>query len=75
MNYMEECAYMLDNFFDNNGIKKEWFTDEMIDQMISFTYKNYYSYEMDEEYAVKAAVSEVVKDNGIEIDEFEFWIP
>ena len=75
MNYMEECAYMLDNFFGNNGIKKEWFTDEMIDQMISYTYKNFYSYEMDEEYAVKAAVSEVVKDNGIVIDEFEFWIP
>lgn len=75
MNYMEECKYMLDYFFDKNGIKKELFTDEMIDQMISFTYKNFYSYEMDEEFAVKAAVSEVAKENGIIIDKFDFWIP
>ncbi len=38
-------------------------------------YKNYYSYEMDNEFALRAAVSEVLRKNNIVVDGFEEWIP
>lgn len=39
------------------------------------TIKNYYYYEMDNEYALRAAVSVVLNENNITIDGFEMWIP
>ena len=37
--------------------------------------KNYYYYEMDNEFALRAAVSVVLEENNITIDGFEMWIP
>ena len=37
-------------------------------------YKNYYYYDMDNEYAMCSAVSVVLNENIITIDGFEMWI-
>lgn len=71
--YYEESRYMVMCYLqcENIQITEEHLLDDMTHQY----YKNYYYYEMDEDYALKAAVSVVLKDNNITMEGFELWIP
>ena len=74
-NYMEESLWEVENFLIHENIDKDLLNEAMIDDMAYYYYKNYYYYEMDNEYALRAAVSVVLNENKITIDGFEMWIP
>ena len=59
---------------DEKDILK-YFDGTLIDDMAYHYYKNYYYYEMDNEFALRAAVSVVLAENNITVDGFEMWIP
>lgn len=74
-NYMEESLWEVENFLIHENIDKDLLNEAMIDDMAYHYYKNCYYYEMDNEYALRAAVSVVLNENNIPIDGFEMWIP
>lgn len=57
------------------NIDKELLNKKLIDDMAYHCYMNYYDYEMDNEFALRAAVSEVLKENDLVIEGFEVWLP
>ena len=73
--YMAKARSEVEWFLEKENIDKLQLTEEIIDQMAYDFYKNYYYYEMDEEYAMRAAVSVVLKEQKIVIDGFEEWLP
>ena len=56
-------------------MSKDLLNEAMIDDMAYRYYKNYNYYDMDDEYALRAAVSVVLDENNITIDGFEMWLP
>ena len=74
-NYMVESLWEVKNFLIHENIDKDLLNEAMIDDMAYHYYKNYYYYEMDNEYALRAAVSVVLNENNITIVGFEMWIP
>ena len=75
MDYLEDSLYRIRQYAKQKNIDISGLSDEIVMEMSQQFYKNYYSYEMDEEYAALAAISEIVSDKGIEIRGFEKWIP
>ena len=73
--YMEESLWEVEHFLTQESINLELLSKEQIDNMAYHYYKNYYYYEMDNEYALRAAVSVVLDENDIVIVGFELWIP
>ena len=74
-NYMEESLWEVEHFIVRKNIDKYLLNEAMIDDMAYHYYKNYYYFEMDNEYALQAAVSVVLEENNITIEGFEMWIP
>ena len=75
MDYTEECKYQVKRHLKENQVNTTVFSKEMISQIEANYYKNYYSYGMDEEYALRAAVSEVIINNNISVNGYEIWLP
>ena len=73
MDYLDDSRWEIERYLSQQNIRIDMFTEQMINDMAYQYYKNYYSYEMDQEYAALAAVSVVMKENHIEIDGFEEW--
>ena len=73
--YMEDARWEVERFLDGQDISRELLSEELIDDMAFHYYKNYYYYEMDDNYALFAAVSGVLKENNIVFDGLEEWIP
>lgn len=74
--FYEECRELLRDFIraeapalDLSNIPKE-----AADQMCFYMYKNYFSYEMDESFAARDAVSRVLMEYNIKVEGFESWI-
>lgn len=75
MDYSEECKYQVERHLKENGVSPADFSAAMLSQIEANYYKNYYSYGMDEEYAARAAVSEVIVNNHISVKGYEIWLP
>ncbi len=75
MDYSEECKYQVERHLKENKVDTSVFSKEMISQIEANYYKNYYSYSMDEEYAARAAISEVIVNNHIPVKGYEIWLP
>ena len=73
--YMEDARWEVERYLDRQNIPQTLLNDSLIDDMAYHYYKNYYYYNMDDEYALLAAVSVVLKENDISVDGFEEWIP
>lgn len=73
--YMEDSLWEVTRFLESESIDKSYLSEKLIDDMAYHYYKNFYDYEMDEEYALRAAVSEVLQENDVVIEGFEKWIP
>ena len=70
-NYMEESLWEVKKFLIHEHIDKDLLNEATIDDMAYHYYKNYYYYEMDNEYAMWSAVSVELNENNITIDGFE----
>lgn len=73
--YIEDSLWEVENFLQSVSIDKNLLDERTLDDMAYHYYKNYYDYEMDEEYALCAAVSEVLEENDIVIEGFDMWLP
>ena len=73
--YMEDSLWEVTRFLEAENIDKSHLSEKLIDDMAYHYYKNYYDYEMDEEYAMQAAASEVLQENDVVIEGFDKWIP
>lgn len=73
--YMEDSLWEVERFLIQENIDKDLLNETMINEMAYNYYKNYNYYEMDDEYALRAAVSVVLDENYIAIDGFEMWLP
>ena len=73
--YMEESLWEVEHFLAQENINRDQLNETLIDDMAYHYYKNYYYYEMDNEFALRAAVSVVLAENNITVDGFEMWIP
>ena len=73
--YMEESLWEVEHFLAQENINWDQLNETLIDDIAYHYYKNYYYYEMDNEFALRAAVSVVLEENNITIDGFEMWIP
>ena len=56
------------NFLAREKINRNLLDETLLDNMAYHYYKNYYYYEMDNELALRAAVSVVLDENDITID-------
>ena len=74
-NYREESLWEVERFLAQENIDKDLLNEAMIDDMAYHYYKNYNYYDMDDEYALRAAVSVVLDENNITVDGFEMWLP
>ena len=74
-NYMEDSLWEVERFLIQENIDKDLLNETMIDDMAYHYYKNYNYYDMDDEYALRAAVSVVLDENNITVDGFEMWLP
>lgn len=72
---MDTYDAILDRYLARQKIDRKLLSKDMIDDMAYQYYKNYYGYGMDEEYALRAAVSLVLKENDLVIEGFEAWYP
>ena len=73
--HMEESLWEVERFLAQENIDKDLLNEAMIDDMAYHYYKNYNYYDMDDEYALRAAVSVVLEENNITVDGFEMWLP
>ena len=55
--HMEESLWEVEHFLAQENIDKDLLNETMIDDMAYHYYKNYNYYDMDDEYALRAAVS------------------
>ena len=74
-NYMEDSLWEVKRFLTQENIDNDLLNETMIDDMAYHYYKNYNYYDMDDEYALRAAVSVVLDENNITVDGFEMWLP
>ncbi len=75
MDYMKDSEFEIKKFLQKENIDLSLFNKEQFDEMVYKYYKNYYSYEMDIDFSARAAVSEVLRDNNITIQDFSYWFP
>ena len=73
--YMDDAAWEVEQFLLREKIDQNLLSQDVLNDMAYQYYKNYYSYDMDNEFALRAAVSEVLRKNNIVVDGFEEWIP
>ena len=73
--YLEDSLWEVEHFLESEKIDKDLLNEKLIDDMAYHYYKNYYDYEMDNQFALRAAVSEVLKEKDLVIDGFEVWLP
>ena len=73
--YLEDSLWEIEYFLESENIDKDLLNEKLIDDMAYHYYKNYYDYEMDNGYALRAAVSEVLEENNLVIDGFEVCLP
>ena len=73
--YMEDSLWEVKHFLAQENIEKDLLNEAMIDDMAYHYYKNYNYYDMDDAYALRAAVSVVLDENNITVDGFEMWLP
>ena len=73
--YMEESLWEVEHFLAQENIDKDLLNETVIEDMAYHYYKNYNYYDMDDEYALRAAVSVVLEENNITVDGFEMWLP
>ena len=57
MDYMEDSKWEVLNYLKNQAVDVSQLDESRIDEMAYRYYKNYYSYEMDHDYALMDAVS------------------
>ena len=57
MDYMEDSKWEVLNYLKNQAVDVSQLDESKIDEMAYRYYKNYYSYEMDHDYALMDAVS------------------
>lgn len=62
---MEWIHQLVENYIEDNNLRRYISPEKMQSEIEYRCYKNYYSYEMDDEYALRDAVSSVLHDNGI----------
>lgn len=67
MDYIKDAEYMVVQFLNSNGINVELFSKEQFDLLVSKVYKNYYGYDMDEEYAILHAINDIAKEYRITV--------
>lgn len=65
MDYMSDVRYMTERILSSSGICMQRFSREQQESLLFKVYKNYYGYDMDEEYAVYDAVNEIVNEYNI----------
>lgn len=65
MDYMSDVRYMTERFLIKRGIGVRYFSQEQLESLLFKAYKNYYGYDMDEEYAVSDAVHEIVNEYNL----------
>ena len=73
--HMEESLWEVEHFLAQENIDKDLLNETMIDNMAYRYNKNYNYYDMDDEYAMRGAVSVVLDENNMTIDGFEMWLP
>ena len=73
--YIDESKWEVEQFLLREKIDRDIFSQDALNDMAYQYYKNYYSYDMDNEFALRAAVSKVLRKNNIVVDGFEEWIP
>lgn len=71
---MEWIHHIVDNYIELNNLRQYIGSEVIQNEIECRCYKNYYSYEMDDDYALRDAVSTVFRDYGIVPDEFQMWI-
>lgn len=59
MNYMEDSKWEVLNYLRNHAVDITQLDEAIIDEMAYRYYKNYYSYEMDHDFALVDAVSAI----------------
>lgn len=65
MDYMSDVRYMTERFLLKKGIRVRNFSQEQLESLLFKVYKNYYGYDMDEEYAVSDAIREIVNEYNL----------
>ena len=62
MDYMEDSKWEVLNYLNNRAVDISKLDESKIDEMAYRYYKNYYSYEMENEFAIEDAVKTVIGD-------------
>ncbi|MBQ7481780.1 MAG: hypothetical protein IJT80_07870 [Lachnospiraceae bacterium] len=75
MDYTDECRFGISKYLNSVAMSMENLPEELIDPILHRFYKNYYSYDMDEDLAAQAAISEALVANNMTLDGFEIWVP
>ena len=62
MDYMEDAKWEVLNYLKNRAVDISELDESEIDEMAYRYYKNYYSYEIENEFAIEDAVKTVIRD-------------
>ena len=62
MDYMEDAKWEVLNYLKNRAVDISELDESEIDEMAYRYYKNYYSYEIENEFAIEDAVKTVIGD-------------
>ena len=73
MSELDDSRWMLEQFLKRE-IQDAKLSDQVKEEMTYALYKNYYAYEMDEEFAARDAVSCALKKHHIQAPGFQIWI-
>ncbi len=72
MDYMDDARYMVEQFLSRNNINIDIFTEEQLDFLVFRVYKNYYGYDMDEEYSVYDAFHETIQKYNVAVKQLKY---
>ena len=61
MDYMEDAKWEVENYLWQKNVDLSHISEKQLSEMAYRYYKNYYSYEMDNEFALEDAVNAVVE--------------
>ena len=61
MDYMEDAKWEVENYLRQKNVDLSHISEKQLSEMVYRYYKNYYSYEMDNEFALEDAVNAVVE--------------
>lgn len=70
---MSDSEYILRQFL-RKELPDTDIPDQLFEKMLYYTYKNCWNYNMDEEYALRDAVSRALKEDDIFIEDFDYWL-